>query len=207
MKVGKGAKNETVSFLVSQRLICFKSIRTCTRSPIACFIMSFRPCDALMVPKNTSKNSFFLFSLFLPEQSVKDLKAVQDGPPPGGFPSIRYGRRIPSTGPTGATIAAIVLGMMGYGIYKVIEAKRAERRHDADMDRMRHSIMPYLQAEQDRRSVRPFLINKYPISLSTGVRSRQAGSIPYVLCPSKYTRSDCFVPALTRPSGTSVCWT
>jgi GRIM-19 protein len=29
---------------------------------------------------------------------------VQDGPPPGGFPSVRYARRLPSMGPTGPTL-------------------------------------------------------------------------------------------------------
>lgn len=29
---------------------------------------------------------------------------VQDGPPPGGFPAIRYARRVPSSGPTGLTL-------------------------------------------------------------------------------------------------------
>lgn len=37
-------------------------------------------------------------------KSVKELKVVQDGPPPGGFPSIRYGRKLPSSGPTGVLL-------------------------------------------------------------------------------------------------------
>lgn len=52
-------------------------------------------------------------------QSVKDMPVVQDGPPPGGFPSIRYARRIPSTGPTGFTLFAIGTAVMAYGFYRV----------------------------------------------------------------------------------------
>ena len=44
---------------------------------------------------------------------------LQDGPPPGGFPSIRYARRIPSTGPTGFTLFAVGTAVMAYGFYKV----------------------------------------------------------------------------------------
>lgn len=52
-------------------------------------------------------------------QSVKDMPVVQDGPPPGGFPSIRWGRRIPSTGPTGFTLFALGTVVMAYGFVKV----------------------------------------------------------------------------------------
>ena len=35
----------------------------------------------------------------------------QDGPPPGGYPSVRYARRIPSTGPTGVAFFGAYLGL------------------------------------------------------------------------------------------------
>lgn len=44
---------------------------------------------------------------------------VQDGPPPGGFPSIRYARRLPSTGPTGFTLFAVATAVMAFGFYRV----------------------------------------------------------------------------------------
>ena len=53
-------------------------------------------------------------------QSVKDMPVLQDGPPPGGFPSIRYARRLPSTGPTGFTIFAFATAIMAYGFYRVL---------------------------------------------------------------------------------------
>lgn len=52
-------------------------------------------------------------------QSVKDMPMVQDGPPPGGFPSIRYARRLPSTGPTGFTLFAVGAAVMAFGFYRV----------------------------------------------------------------------------------------
>jgi hypothetical protein len=52
-------------------------------------------------------------------QSVNDMPIVQDVPPPGGFPSIRIYRRLPSTGPTGVTIFAVGGAVMAYGYYRV----------------------------------------------------------------------------------------
>ena len=54
-------------------------------------------------------------------QSVKDMPVVQDGPPPGGFPSVRIARRIPSTGPGGFTVFAVSSAIMAYGFYLVSE--------------------------------------------------------------------------------------
>ncbi len=52
-------------------------------------------------------------------QSVKDMPVVQDGPPAGGFPSVRYARRLPSTGPTGPTLFLASGAIMAYGFYLV----------------------------------------------------------------------------------------
>ena len=52
-------------------------------------------------------------------QSIKDMPVVQDGPPPGGFPSVRIARRIPSTGPGGFTLFAVSASVMAYGFYLV----------------------------------------------------------------------------------------
>ena len=47
------------------------------------------------------------------------MPVLQDGPPPGGFPSVRIARRIPSTGPGGFTLFAVSTGIMAYGFYLV----------------------------------------------------------------------------------------
>lgn len=58
-------------------------------------------------------------------QSVKDMPILQDAPPPGGFPSIRIERRLPSTGPTGLAIFGALGAIMGYGFYQL-----GQRRDD-----------------------------------------------------------------------------
>jgi len=35
--------------------------------------------------------------------SAKELPVLRDGPPPGGFPAMRYARRIANAGPSGVT--------------------------------------------------------------------------------------------------------
>lgn len=52
-------------------------------------------------------------------KSVKDLPFLQDGPPPGGFPAVRYARRIPNSGPSGLAIALVAAGVMAFGLYQV----------------------------------------------------------------------------------------
>ncbi len=44
---------------------------------------------------------------------------VQDGPPAGGFPSVRYARRLPATGPKGPTLFLASAAVMAYGFYLV----------------------------------------------------------------------------------------
>eukprot|EP00877_Chromochloris_zofingiensis_P013811 jgi/Chrzof1/8684/Cz03g20130.t1 len=82
-------------------------------------------------------------------KSVKDMPVLQDTPPPGGFPAIRIGRRLPSTGPTGVTIFAVGGAVMAYGYYKLyhtIQAKKAER---LEITMTRAPIIPVLDAEAD----------------------------------------------------------
>ena len=52
-------------------------------------------------------------------KSIKDLKGVQDGPPPGGFPAVRYARRIPNTGPSGVALVVAATSIIAYGFYQV----------------------------------------------------------------------------------------
>ncbi len=69
-------------------------------------------------------------------QSIKDMPILQDVAPPGGFPAIRFDRRLPSTGPTGVTIFAVGGAVMAYGYYRVRRAVAAAtgagtgRRHE-----------------------------------------------------------------------------
>lgn len=87
-------------------------------------------------------------------RSVVDLPVAQDGPPPGGYPAVRYGRRIPSTGPTGAALLAAYAGMLTYGFYQIGVGNRERRALKEEKMAARAVIVPYLQAEEDRRFVR-----------------------------------------------------
>jgi NADH dehydrogenase (ubiquinone) 1 alpha subcomplex subunit 13 len=40
---------------------------------------------------------------------------------------VRYGRRIPSTGPTGAALLAVYAGMFTYGFYQIGQGNKARR--------------------------------------------------------------------------------
>jgi len=87
-------------------------------------------------------------------KSIKDMPVLQDGPPPGGFPSVRYARRLPSTGPTGFTLFAVTSVIMAYGFVKVGETNHEKRAMKAEKKAARFAIMPVLQAEEDRRYVK-----------------------------------------------------
>jgi NADH dehydrogenase (ubiquinone) 1 alpha subcomplex subunit 13 len=84
-------------------------------------------------------------------QSIKDMPVVQDGPPPGGFPAVRYARRIPSTGPAGFTLFAVGGAVMAYGLYVVGQGNRERRAVTAEILESRKNLVPFLQAEEDRR--------------------------------------------------------
>jgi len=51
--------------------------------------------------------------------SVKEMPVLQDGPPPGGFPAVRYGRRIANSGPSGAAVLLVSSAVIGWGMYQV----------------------------------------------------------------------------------------
>ena len=51
--------------------------------------------------------------------SVKDMPVLQDGPPPGGFPAVRYARRIANSGPSGLTVLLVSSVVIGWGMYQV----------------------------------------------------------------------------------------
>jgi len=84
------------------------------------------------------------------------MPVVQDGPPPGGFPSVRYARRVPSTGPTGLTLFAVGSVVMAYGFYRVGQGNHARREEKQEIFRARKALIPFLQAEEDRRWVKSY---------------------------------------------------
>ena len=67
---------------------------------------------------------------------------------------MRYGRRIPSTGPTGAALLAVYAGMFTYGFYQIGQGNKARRATKEEKITARSVIVPFLQADEDRRYVK-----------------------------------------------------
>lgn len=84
-------------------------------------------------------------------KSVKDMPILQDSPPPGGFPTIRFERRLPSTGPTGAFLFGIGIAVSAYGYYKMYGLIKKRRVESDEVFAVRESIKPLLLAERDMR--------------------------------------------------------
>lgn len=113
------------------------------------------PCQITGAPLSPRSHTTPLRWLRLPfpMQSVKDMPIVQDGPPPGGFPAVRYARRVPSTGPSGLTLFAVTGSLMMWGLYQVGQSNKERRAVKAEGLEARVALLPFLQAEEDRRCV------------------------------------------------------
>ena len=69
---------------------------------------------------------------------------------------MRYARRIPSTGPTGAAMFGAYLGAMVYGFYQIGQGNKRRRGLAEEKMTARAVLIPFLQAEEDRRYVTAF---------------------------------------------------
>eukprot|EP00657_Telonema_sp_P-1_P007177 TRINITY_DN26869_c0_g1_i1.p1 TRINITY_DN26869_c0_g1~~TRINITY_DN26869_c0_g1_i1.p1 ORF type:complete len:151 (-),score=39.93 TRINITY_DN26869_c0_g1_i1:345-797(-) len=79
--------------------------------------------------------------------------AKQDGPRPGGFPPVRYRRDMARRGPSGMAMFVASAAIISYGMYKVGQGNIARRELREEKFALRRSIVPLLQAEEDRRWV------------------------------------------------------
>ncbi|KAK9112530.1 hypothetical protein Scep_020049 [Stephania cephalantha] len=109
--------------------------------------------------------------------SVKDMPVLQDGPPPGGFPPVRYARRIPTKGPSAVAIFLTAFGAFSWGMYQVGKGNKIRRSVTVSIFTFmnprnafssliplralkeekyaaRRAILPMLQAEEDERFVK-----------------------------------------------------
>ena len=64
---------------------------------------------------------------------------------------MRYARRIPSTGPTGLAFFGAYLGAMSYGFYQIGQGNHRRRGEKEEKLTARAVLVPFLQAEEDRR--------------------------------------------------------
>ncbi|XP_039116788.1 NADH dehydrogenase [ubiquinone] 1 alpha subcomplex subunit 13-B [Dioscorea cayenensis subsp. rotundata] len=86
--------------------------------------------------------------------SVKEMPLLQDGPPPGGFPPVRFARRIPTTGPSAVAIFLTAFGAFAWGMYQVGKGNKIRRELKEEKYAARSAIVPMLQAEEDERFVK-----------------------------------------------------
>mmetsp|Transcript_9784 Transcript_9784/g.19502 ORF Transcript_9784/g.19502 Transcript_9784/m.19502 type:complete len:134 (+) Transcript_9784:76-477(+) len=75
---------------------------------------------------------------------------VQDMPPPGGFPSIKIGRHLPTRGPSGAKMWGFAALLSATGFYMLGQHNLLRNDDKREKIAARLAVYPYLQAEEDR---------------------------------------------------------
>ncbi|KAL6104443.1 NADH dehydrogenase [ubiquinone] 1 alpha subcomplex subunit 13 [Pungitius pungitius] len=81
-------------------------------------------------------------------------KVKQDMPPAGGYASFDYKRNLPKRGLSGYSMFGIGIGIMVFGYWRLFRWNRERRRLQIEEMEARIALMPLLQAEHDRRSLR-----------------------------------------------------
>jgi len=74
---------------------------------------------------------------------------VQDGPPPGGFPTVNVRRSLPGGGLSSIALATGCALTFTYGMYKVTMANRQRREFKREELDIRMALLPFLTAETD----------------------------------------------------------
>ncbi|KAM7134667.1 NADH dehydrogenase [ubiquinone] 1 alpha subcomplex subunit 13 [Macrochelys suwanniensis] len=82
------------------------------------------------------------------------VKVKQDMPPPGGYGPIDYKRHLPRRGLSGYSLFAIGIGSLLLGYYNLVKWNRERRRLLIEDLETRIALLPLLQAETDRRTLR-----------------------------------------------------
>ncbi|KAM9369222.1 NADH dehydrogenase [ubiquinone] 1 alpha subcomplex subunit 13 [Phaethornis superciliosus] len=81
-------------------------------------------------------------------------KVKQDMAPPGGYGPIDYKRHLPRRGLSGYSLFALGVGSLLLGYYTLVKWNRERRRLLIEDLEARIALMPLLQAESDRRTLR-----------------------------------------------------
>ncbi|CAN9502875.1 unnamed protein product [Ophioblennius macclurei] len=81
-------------------------------------------------------------------------KVKQDMAPPGGYKPFDYRRNLPKRGLSGYSMFGIGIGIMVFGYWRLFKWNRERRRLQIEELEARIALMPLLQAEQDRRTLR-----------------------------------------------------
>ncbi|PWA25402.1 hypothetical protein CCH79_00005212, partial [Gambusia affinis] len=81
-------------------------------------------------------------------------KVKQDMPPQGGYPAFDYKRNLPKRGLSGYSMFGIGIGIMAIGYWRMFSWNRERRRLLIEELEARIALMPLIQAEHDRRTLR-----------------------------------------------------
>ncbi|KAF3699260.1 NADH dehydrogenase [ubiquinone] 1 alpha subcomplex subunit 13 [Channa argus] len=81
-------------------------------------------------------------------------KVKQDMPPLGGYASFDYKRNLPKRGLSGYSMFGIGIGLLVFGYWRLFRWNRERRRLQIEEMEARIALMPLLQAEHDRRTLR-----------------------------------------------------
>ncbi|XP_072560239.1 NADH dehydrogenase [ubiquinone] 1 alpha subcomplex subunit 13 [Paramormyrops kingsleyae] len=81
-------------------------------------------------------------------------KVKQDMPPSGGYGPFDYKRNLPKRGFSGYTMFGIGIGVMVLGYWRLFKWNRERRRLQIEDLEARIALLPLLQAEHDRRTLR-----------------------------------------------------
>uniref|UniRef100_A0A671M5Y9 NADH dehydrogenase [ubiquinone] 1 alpha subcomplex subunit 13 n=2 Tax=Sinocyclocheilus anshuiensis TaxID=1608454 RepID=A0A671M5Y9_9TELE len=81
-------------------------------------------------------------------------KVKQDMPPTGGYGPVDYRRNLPRRGLSGYSMFGVGVGLMVFGYWRLFRWNRERRRLHIEELEARISLLPLLQAEHDRRTLR-----------------------------------------------------
>ncbi|KAF7198932.1 NADH dehydrogenase [ubiquinone] 1 alpha subcomplex subunit 13 [Nothobranchius furzeri] len=81
-------------------------------------------------------------------------KVKQDMPPTGGYAPFDYKRNLPKRGLSGYSMFGIGIGVMLVGYWRMFNWNRERRRFEMEELETRIALMPLMQAELDRSTLR-----------------------------------------------------
>ncbi|XP_068605281.1 NADH dehydrogenase [ubiquinone] 1 alpha subcomplex subunit 13 [Brachionichthys hirsutus] len=81
-------------------------------------------------------------------------KVKQDMPPPGGYAAFDYKRNLPKRGFSGYSMFGFGIGVLIFGYWRMFTWNRERKRLQIEELEARIALMPLLQAESDRRTLR-----------------------------------------------------
>mmetsp|Transcript_18382 Transcript_18382/g.23854 ORF Transcript_18382/g.23854 Transcript_18382/m.23854 type:complete len:133 (+) Transcript_18382:131-529(+) len=112
--------------------------------------------------------------------SPSSLPPIQDMPPKGGYPQVKFERHLPSRGPKGWQMWAGVTAFICYGFVQVARTNNERNQQKLQERANRYAIAPILQAEEDRLyMLREYNNLKKEAEIMKNVPGWKVGKNPY----------------------------